>query len=739
MDAGELRSSTPLHSKAPSVMPTSLLEGDSLVISPSGAITSSVVNEQGVAGAVRGSPPPPVDLSRLVTPARLLDGRDDGNVPVSSSSSSSSSEEEDEIDETPRGSSRKPGEGDRSPSRDGRGEHRPSHRSRDRSRARSRDRSRACSRDRSRARSRDRSSGDGGDCGESGREDTRHFTDEFVRPRPSLGPRKSSVDAWGFPRFDERFAPPSSYYRFLAWEREQEETRDRLRRDRRGSTAPTSSKRREKRPVTPTPDRSPRRSRSRDRDRSHSRERSRSRARTLRDEGEEVNVTRNTVDIPPIEPARPVETKPARPTVSDFGCQCGSSSFLMVSVETSTSGLSSSSTGDDNNQVPRPLDRDAENVRPRPRPEHDSQIDPEDSIDMGSEVHSQVDLEDGVTGNAAEQDQSFEDVIRFMRDAHGLGEPGRKPSKAMPFAWSKALPVEEPPLSLALPLSPLLTALRERTSDRFESWGEDAQSPYVPLPSTRERRSYRTENAGFEAPFVPHSCLTSLTMMKKAEMLKVSVSIPQRLLSSFEISSASICEAMSWMEWWGGAMQGFCEKLPVEDRSIFSRLLLSGGKCVNYVAHHGFTTYANLLLLHRESLLRCIPSTVPSDQVVLLRNARMPFSDYLLPSDGATTAVEKKRSALQDTLFQQALTTRRIPRVSSGSRVSKGTVAGTSGVPPGAGASPVVPPGKQKPSSNPSFRGRKRNRAKKSKENPFSADTKQPARQGGRGKGRGGN
>ena len=164
---------------------------------------------------------------------------------------------------------------------------------------------------------------------------------------------------------------------------------------------------------------------------------------------------------------------------------------------------------------------------------------------------------------------------------------------------------------------------------------------------------------------------------------------------------------------------GFRDKMPAEHSVLLARLIDLGARCINYSARLGFYTYMNLLLLQRGSLLGMILSTVPSVPDVFLRNTRLPSDSSLLSMDLARTTLEKRRTAAQDTLLQQAILLKRIPRVPLQANVSKGFVAGTSGLPPGAGVTPVAPRGKQNPPSSSSHSRRKKKKSKKSMTFPF--------------------
>ena len=97
-------------------------------------------------------------------------------------------------------------------------------------------------------------------------------------------------------------------------------------------------------------------------------------------------------------------------------------------------------------------------------------------------------------------------------------------------------------------------------------------------------------------------------------MEKVAVTVPSNLLPSMEASLGTMCNALTWMDWWVGSLFGFEEALPVEMRELFHRLVVSGGKTLNYVTRHNLGNYTNLCLLYtspspRDGLLSRMPSS----------------------------------------------------------------------------------------------------------------------------------
>ena len=130
-----------------------------------------------------------------------------------------------------------------------------------------------------------------------------------------------------------------------------------------------------------------------------------------------------------------------------------------------------------------------------------------------------------------------------------------------------------------------------------------------------------------------------------------------------------------------------------------------------------------------------VQSTVPQDQQFLLRNAPLPTSDSVFPSDLASSALEKHCAAVQDAALQQAIAPKKAPRGPLKKRSPAVQEAGPSGVQVGASGSPVVPPGTSRQGSGPPPPPRKKKRRPKS-DGPFPDGSNLPAQGGAGGKGR---
>ena len=119
---------------------------------------------------------------------------------------------------------------------------------------------------------------------------------------------------------------------------------------------------------------------------------------------------------------------------------------------------------------------------------------------------------------------------------------------------------------------------------------------------------------------------------------------------------------------------------------MFTRLMISGSRAVEFVSKTSTTALTNLMLVHRDSVLPSLHSLVTLEDRVRLRCAPLPTSSFLFSRELIAEVSENMRSSAQDSLILDACVPKRIPKVSLGAQ------AGTSGTqkrPAGAGVSPL--------------------------------------------------
>ena len=174
---------------------------------------------------------------------------------------------------------------------------------------------------------------------------------------------------------------------------------------------------------------------------------------------------------------------------------------------------------------------------------------------------------------------------------------------------------------------------------------------FLPVPSRRHRRYYRTSSSSFTGPYSVPPGVTSITLEKASEVKKRSVSLSASQVSSMETMPSGVCEVASWLDWWLSTCGGFRENLPVEVRADFERLILSGSRALEFLASQSITALSNLVLSRRDSLLADVRSTVLAEEVARLRYSSLPETVSIFPSPLLDSALTKMRAAPTTLLF----------------------------------------------------------------------------------------
>ena len=128
---------------------------------------------------------------------------------------------------------------------------------------------------------------------------------------------------------------------------------------------------------------------------------------------------------------------------------------------------------------------------------------------------------------------------------------------------------------------------------------------------------------------------------------------------------SSVCEITSWLDCWLSTCGGFREHIPDEVCGNFEWLILSGSRALEFLDNQGVTALGNLVLSHRDFLLLNALSTVPAEEVALLRYADLPSSPGIFPSSLLDSALTKICTASNNALVQRTLHPPEIPRKSS--------------------------------------------------------------------------
>ena len=71
---------------------------------------------------------------------------------------------------------------------------------------------------------------------------------------------------------------------------------------------------------------------------------------------------------------------------------------------------------------------------------------------------------------------------------------------------------------------------------------------FLPVPSRRHRRYYRTSSSSFPGLYSVPPGVTSITLEKASEVKKWSVSLSASRVSSMETMLSGVCEVASWLD-----------------------------------------------------------------------------------------------------------------------------------------------------------------------------------------------
>ena len=150
---------------------------------------------------------------------------------------------------------------------------------------------------------------------------------------------------------------------------------------------------------------------------------------------------------------------------------------------------------------------------------------------------------------------------------------------------------------------------------------EEQTNGFIPFPMKRHRWFYRTASTSLSAPYVVPPSLASLTREKPGDHKRRPVPLPYAVLTGLESALAGIGETISWLDWWLSTVSGFRENLHPLAQANFERIFLSGSKALSFVGSQAVPALANLLLARRDSLLAEVRSTVPTEELSLLRHS----------------------------------------------------------------------------------------------------------------------
>ena len=333
------------------------------------------------------------------------------------------------------------------------------------------------------------------------------------------------------------------------------------------------------------------------------------------------------------------------------------------------------------------------------------------------------------------RDDSFRAVLGLIREFHDMAEPATVPAALCKTSLASAygLASETSP-AFTLPVSPLLsTLLLDINSDLSKFLEDQTVHVFLPVPGRRHRRYYGTSTSSFPGPYTVPPGLTSITMEKASEVRKRSVSLSASQVSSMETMLSGMCEVSSWLDWWLSTCGGFRDHLPIEVRSDFERLMISGSRALEFLASQGCSTLGNLVLARRDALLADVCGTVPAEEVARLRYSPLPQSAAIFPNALLDSALLKMRAAASDALVQRTLHPPRIPRKPASAGQSGGSSTARAGQAGTSGATQTQKQLASSSTSGQSGQGKKKGKGKA----PFSSSSRGSSRSGSKGKGAG--
>ena len=228
-----------------------------------------------------------------------------------------------------------------------------------------------------------------------------------------------------------------------------------------------------------------------------------------------------------------------------------------------------------------------------------------------------------------DRDDSFQAVLRLIRESHSLEEPASvDPNQCKTsFALVYGLQSESSP-ALHLLTSPLLQSLLEDTNSALSKFVEDRTvHGFLPVPGCRHRRYYRTSSS-FPGLFSVPPSLTSITLERVSEPRKRSVSLSHSQVSSLETMLSSVCEVTSWLDWWLSTCGSFREHLTNETRGSFEWLMLFGSRALEFLGGQGITALGNLVLSRRDSPLLDGKSMMLAEEVARLHYAALVIRSF---------------------------------------------------------------------------------------------------------------
>ena len=242
------------------------------------------------------------------------------------------------------------------------------------------------------------------------------------------------------------------------------------------------------------------------------------------------------------------------------------------------------------------------------------------------------DRAESLASTEEEPDYSFAAVIDMIRTFHDIEKPATAASSSTATAFDQMRELQNDRAAVFhLPTSPLLGGLIDDVNTTLARLVEGQASGFISFPMKRHRRFYLTATPSLSAPYAVPPSLTSLTREKSSDHKRRPILLPYSVLTGLESALAGIGETISWLDWWLSTVSGFREALYSSAQANFEMILSSGSKALSFVGSQTVPALANLLLSRRDSLLAEVRSTVPAEELSLLRHSPLPASAAIIP------------------------------------------------------------------------------------------------------------
>ena len=326
-----------------------------------------------------------------------------------------------------------------------------------------------------------------------------------------------------------------------------------------------------------------------------------------------------------------------------------------------------------------------------------------------------------------QEELDFQWVIGRIRTLNGLNPPSPKASRILPPAIDELVgPQREASTSYALPRSRMMESLVMDDNARLSQdrgCFKDCKKTkgLLTAPMIRHRKYYKLEGST-DTPTTINDSMADLLKSSLDTVAKRDVVYSATEAKELESGVSSMCITASWLDHWLNAF-GRATMDPARDMASIRRLLRSGSTALQFLSCQLNTTWTNVKLKRRDSVLEAMASGCSPEGLSALRNGTFDDSGNLFPEEVVREVAKDTRSRAESTVLRKAAFS------SSGGKRRSSPAKGNSGN-SGSGRPAKV----QKASSKDDASAQSANSSKGS-EKPFSGSRGRP-RNKRRGKGK---